>query len=340
MVSQAFEGEFVAYLHVASLSVLLWDILNNVRDECRLVFRHRMGPPIVVYFLSRFSVLGFALVSTIFMTTPSIACTAFKATFVAFFITAMVSTLFLSYLRVCAVWHWNPFVVAVSGISWLSVVATGFAVINSIQGIEVENYCLEIIVGPLIVAPIITSFLNHVVVFFAITLGVCKNTLGRGLTIRDCIRLMFGRGLSTFSKALLHESQVCYIIVMVIAAIAITWFYVWLAIEPTTAFRIAIAPLYVVLVNIMICRVFRNTKLGLYNKIPHRSHDSKSQSHTAPNSNSTTSWNSRYESADAHSIAATPIQISVSQVVECKSDYPPLMTQGSERSVVLDFGMV
>lgn len=82
--------------------------------------------------------------------------------------------------------------------------------VNSIQGIEVEGYCVEIIVGNLILVPIMTSFVNHAIVFFAITLGVCKNTIGRDLTVRDCIRLMFGKSSPTFSKALLHDSQVCY----------------------------------------------------------------------------------------------------------------------------------
>jgi hypothetical protein len=124
----------------------------------------------------------------------------------------MVSTLFLSYLRVCAVWHWNPFIIGLFGISWISVVASGFAMINSIKGIEVDNYCQEILVGQRILAPFITSFFNHTIVFLAITFGVCKNTIGKNsdLTLKDCFRLMLGRSLPTFSKAMLHDSQVCY----------------------------------------------------------------------------------------------------------------------------------
>jgi len=336
MPSQAFEARFVAYLHVASLSILLWDILNNVRNECRLLFHHHLGFPMLVYFLSRLSVLGFALVATIFLTTPSLACTAFEATFIVFFITAVVSTLFLSYLRVCAVWHWNHVIIGLFGLSWISVVASGFAVINAIKGNELENYCEEIIVGRKILAPFITSFVNHTIVFLAITLGVCKNTLGRNLTLRDCFWLMLGRGLPTFSKALLHDSQVCYIITMGIAITTIAWFCIWQDIEPTSAFRIGLASLYVVLVNIMICRVFRNTKLGLYNRVSlPPSYDSKSQAHSTP-LNGPISWNSRHEATDT---ATVPIQISVNQVVEYKNDYPPMIT--AKRPVdFLDFGMV
>lgn len=148
--------------------------------------------------------------SFFFLATPSVACTAFEATFLIFFITGLVSTLFLSYLRVCGVWHWNPFIVGLFGVSWISVVVSGFAVINTIKGVEVENYCEEVLVGQRILAPFITTFVNHTIVFLAITLGVCKNTIGKDLSLRDCLRLMFGRRFLTFSKALLHDSQVCY----------------------------------------------------------------------------------------------------------------------------------
>jgi hypothetical protein len=291
----------------------------------------------MVYSLSRISVLGFALVSTIFMTTQFVACQAFEATFLVFFITGLVSTMFLSYLRVCGVWHWNPFIVVLFGASWISVVASSFAVINSIEGVEVENYCAEVLMGQRILAPFITTFINHTFVFLAITLGVCKNTIGKDLSLRDCLRLMFGRRFLTFSKALLHDSQVCYIISMGIAVVTITWFGVWLRIEPSSSFRIALAPPYVVLVNIMICRVFRNTKLGLYSKapvLPVQSPDPTSESQTGLNGS--ISWNSRLE---ATNVALNPIKISVNKVVECKSDYPPLIGLNLPAEI-LDFGMV
>jgi hypothetical protein len=121
---------------------------------------------------------------------------------------------------------------------------------------------------------------------------------------------------------------------MGIAVVTIVWFYVWLGIEPSSAFRIALAPPYVVLVNIMICRVFRNTKLGLYSKAPTSAMQSNRDSklHTPASSNGSIPWNPR-------EVALNPIQISVNRVVEYKSDYPPLI--GSKPPAeILDFGMV
>ena len=125
---------------------------------------------------------------------------------------------------------------------------------------------------------------------------------------------------------------------MGVAVVTITWFYVWLRIEPSSAFRIALTSPYVVLVNIMICRVFRNTKLGLYSKVPMflQSNDPTTVETHSTGLNGSISWNSRHEATD---VAMTPIQISVNKVVECKSDYPPLI-RVKPPAEFLDFGMV
>lgn len=115
------------------------------------------------------------------------------------------------------------------------------------------------------------------------------------------------------------------------AVVTLVWFFVWLGIEPSSAFRVALTPPYVVVTNILICRVFRNTNLGLYGKVSVQSNDFMSETYTAPNSS--ISWNSRREATD---VTVTPIQISVNQVVESKTDYPPLKRPAE----YLDFGMV
>jgi len=322
----------MVYVSVASLSIMLWDILDNLKNDYRLLFRHRLGPPTMVYFLSRLSVLGYVLAITVFLTTPSVSCTALETTFVAFSIVALISTLFLSYFRVCAVWRWNRVIVGIFGISWLSVAASSFTLLKSIHGSSTgEGFC-AVTATQLVLAPFVTSFVNHIIVFLAITYGVCKNTIGRDLGFRDCVWLMFGKGLPTFSKALLHDSQLCYILTMGITITTVVWFQVWLAQQSSSPFRLALVSPYFTLVNIMICRVFRNTKLGLYSKVPVQPNDSK-RTHGGGMS----AWSSRYNN-DSHSDSIVPIQIAVSQVVEYKSDYPPLMR--SKTSEYLDFGML
>jgi hypothetical protein len=121
----------------------------------------------------------------------------------------------LCYLRVSAVWRWNHYIVAFFGVSWLSVAASNVTTIHSIQTLQVENYCTVIIVGGrLILAPFIVNVVNHTLVFMAITYGICKNTLRGDLTFRHGIMLMLGKSLPTFSKALLHDSQISYMYVL------------------------------------------------------------------------------------------------------------------------------
>ena len=78
----------------------------------------------------------------------------------------------------------------------------------------VEGYCYLLIMGQTIPAPFITTFFSHTAVFLAITYGVCKNTIGGDLAFRENIHLMLGKKLPTFSKTLLHDSQICYMWVL------------------------------------------------------------------------------------------------------------------------------
>ena len=233
---------------------MFWDILDNVKNDYHLLFRHRLALPTIIYFLSRsVGLIWISFLTLIkenskslgswlrhcnghifqsapwlsdrhssrinsyhffFLATPFIPCTVYKTISVSFFISNLAFTPFLAYLRVCAVWDWNRFIVGWFGVSWLAVATSGFTGLHALKGIQVGDYCTEIIVGKSVLAPFVTTFFNHTFVFLAITYGICRNTLGRDLSFRNCIQLMVGKDLSTFSKALLHDSQVSYLWVL------------------------------------------------------------------------------------------------------------------------------
>jgi hypothetical protein len=87
--------------------------------------------------------------------------------------------------------------------------------INSITTLQVETYCTVIIAdGRLLLVPFIVAVVNHTLIFMAITYGICKNTLSGDLTFRHGVMLMLGKSLPTFSKALLHDSQISYMYVL------------------------------------------------------------------------------------------------------------------------------
>jgi len=234
----------------------------------------------------------------------------------------------LCYLRLCAVWSWNRYIVGFFGVSWLSVPASSATVILSIKTLQVETYCTVIIMeGPLIMAPFIVAVVNHTLVFMAITYGICKNTLRGDLTFRHGTMVMLGKSLPTFSKALLHASQISYILIMLISIIALIWVNSWPDNQPASAFRIASMAPYLALVTILNGRVYRNTKLGLYNSVSRQSIDPKSQRHAAYS----------MLSGSSHS-AAEPIPIAVTNVDGYRSDYSTARSRNSVNS--LDFGMV
>ena len=135
----------------------------------------------------------------------------------------MTSTKSLCYLRTCAVWGWNRLIVAFFTVSWLSVAAASTVTATlSVKALQVETYCTTIIVeGRLIPAPFIVAVVNHTLIVIAITYGICKNTLGGDLTFRHGIMLMLGKSLPTFSRALLHDSQISYMYVLLPSSVAL-----------------------------------------------------------------------------------------------------------------------
>ena len=128
----------------------------------------------------------------------------------------MTSTKFLCYFRVCAVWRWNYYIVGFFTFSWLCVAAAaGVTAIRSVKALQVESYCTVIIVeGRLVPAPFIVAVVNHTLIVIAITYGVCRNTLGRDMTFGHGIMVMLGKSLPTFSRAMLHDSQISYMYVL------------------------------------------------------------------------------------------------------------------------------
>ena len=97
--------------------------------------------------------------------------------------------------------------------------------IHSIKTLQVETFCTVVIVGGrLILAPYIVNVVNHTLVFTAITYGICKNTLRGDLSFRDGIMIMLGKSLPTFSKALLHDSQISYLYVLLPSSSALETF--------------------------------------------------------------------------------------------------------------------
>ena len=123
----------------------------------------------------------------------------------------------LCYLRVCAVWRWNRYIVAFFGVSWLSVAASSATgtVIHSIKTLQVETFCTVIIVdacsGSFHSGCCQPQPLLHGDYF---KLWHLQEYFTRGSDFQGWNYAHAWKSLPTFSKALLHDSQISYMYVL------------------------------------------------------------------------------------------------------------------------------
>jgi len=149
--------------------------------------------------------------SYIYSVKPMSSCKGIKIASAIFYIFFISSTLLLSYFRVCAVWNRRPKVILGFGLLWASSIAGSFTVIRGLGMERVSGQCIERVMHGYLSASVVLPTVNHIVVFIAITVGLCRFNTTSILDIRAGVRLyIFGDTLPAFSKALLQTSQLCY----------------------------------------------------------------------------------------------------------------------------------
>ncbi|KAF8154583.1 hypothetical protein B0H34DRAFT_799351 [Crassisporium funariophilum] len=262
------------YFLVASLTLIIWDILNHLKDDYRLLFKHSVSYPTVIYFVSRITSFGYALGKMIILTAlvhPD-QCQKFSIANGVIFAVATSSTTLLFYLRVCAVYNQNTWVRVFFGVTWLSVVGGSVTAIPGVVGIPLNpdptrlTLCIDNIRHLYIMSTSFTLMLNDTLAFAAITykLGIANLHLRnqKGISGGNVKRMLFGQSLPAFSRALLQDSQIYFLIALSVNVILITTFFTIDSSTPTSPFRLIFVVPTLVLMNIMASRVFRNTRLG------------------------------------------------------------------------------
>ncbi|KAF8806081.1 hypothetical protein BYT27DRAFT_7191383, partial [Phlegmacium glaucopus] len=241
----------VKYVSVGTLAVFIWDILNHILSDYELLSEHRIRFPTVIYFLSRLCCLGFILGNAIIETLPISRCDlAEKALEILYPFTVIFSSLLFFFLAFFAC-------------SWLAVVAGYVTFIAKIVGAKAIPGLCHVVphTKAYVTAATIVSLVNDTLVFLAITWRLCANSYVPR-TVRNSVRvLILGDYLPVFSKAMLQEGQVYYLITVTITLVTV----IMLCIQtiPPILQVIFVLP-NVVIMNIMACRVFRNTMLGSF----------------------------------------------------------------------------
>ncbi|KAF8158067.1 hypothetical protein B0H34DRAFT_440096 [Crassisporium funariophilum] len=249
-------------------NIMLWDFLSNLPEDFQLVVGMKVELPTVVYFLSRISSVTHSALAAILLTAPTHNCATMGHALMASQVVAVSFTSLLFFLRLRAIFQENPNVVRFFFVQWLAVVSCCILVFHSIVGrtIGPTNYCLVVIDSQSLAALSVgATLVNDTLIFLAITYKL--GTVNSGWAAED-LKLrtrISGKSLPAFSRALLQGSQVYYLVAVTAQIATLTLYFVWES--PESPYRMMALVPTIVLVNIMACRVYRNTKLRLLNTV-------------------------------------------------------------------------
>ncbi|KDR69376.1 hypothetical protein GALMADRAFT_77419 [Galerina marginata CBS 339.88] len=254
-----------SYMNLASLAIMIWDVLNNISTDYKLLTRYSLHIHTFVYFFSRCSSLAMLLGMALIYTAPIGNCQVNGAAFVWMFPLAISSTTLLFFFRVRAMYDNDKRVSAFFAFIWLSVLAgtitTPFA--TTFQSLGPTKYCTETGLKSFISISTIVPAVYDTLVFAAITWRLASNSYAeeKAGKVGFLKSAMLGKYLPAFSKGLLQDGQIYYLSTVLLNLVCLSLLYVD---SVSVVYRVAIGIPDVALMNIMACRVYRNTKFGIY----------------------------------------------------------------------------
>ncbi|KAF5356380.1 hypothetical protein D9758_009538 [Tetrapyrgos nigripes] len=278
------------YVEVGTLGMFLWDILMNLRGDYQIIVgpapHHasslggrnpnkmipRIGLPTVVYFISRLMTLGSQLSLTLLMVAP-VPCTPTTHIIGVTSHLAMASTALLFFFRVSALYHNHPYIRAIFFSFWI--ITVGLTSVANLLFINVETLSLPGMQTQCVplkfqrifaLIPAFAMLLHDTLVFLAISFKLHRNahleessSNACGLESRTRAFFFPGKKLPAFSRALLKDGQVYYLISSLCSTVLVA---LLLAPNVSDYYRFFLIPVQFAVVNSMACHVFRNVKLG------------------------------------------------------------------------------
>jgi len=261
----AFQTTILTNVFVASLGVIIWDVLHNLYGDYLLLTKYRISIPVIAYFISRVVSLVHVLAATIFSTTRIENCVLFEKVIDWIYPVAVSSTSLLFFFRVRAVFADNKKVIGFFAFMWLAVVAGCLTTTQGITGsnIGITNYCTTVKMEDYVEAGAIIPLINDTLIFLAITwrlMGIAAvdnvHSFKTGFRI-----LAFGDYMPSFSRAVKQDGQLYYLTVVTTSLMSVIIFYIK---SVPMVYRTMFPIPNLVLMNIMACRVYRNTKFGIF----------------------------------------------------------------------------
>ncbi|KAF5309007.1 hypothetical protein D9619_013549 [Psilocybe cf. subviscida] len=256
----AYQVSVATYIHIASLGAIIWDVLDNLGNDYRLLVHHKVRAPTIIYFLTRISLLGFSLGRAVLLTKPLDDCAALERSNSAFLIVFIASTTALFYLRVCAVYAMARRIVVGFAVVWLICFGMTLTLSRTFGAAHIgtTKYCGEMLKGHLLGPTSFVIVTNDALIYFAIAWRIVQMFPEESGHLKKRFGLGTANALPTLSKALLHDSQAYFLVVVVTKFfVAVSAF----AFDSPTSSMFIIA--HLTIVNILSSRVYRNLKMGL-----------------------------------------------------------------------------
>ena len=175
----------------------------------------------------------------------------------------------------------NLYVTLFFSFMWLAVVAGS---VTSTQGVTLvplgtTHYCTNGSMDEYVVASGVIPLVNDTLIFVAMTWRLVRGSRRGSIRTGGLWSFIFGRHLPAFSRSLLQDGQAYYLLsdfkldfqyrssiitfrsTVGLAFVTVTFITVK---SIPTVYRSAIGIPDIMLINVMACRVFRNTKFGIF----------------------------------------------------------------------------
>lgn len=262
----AYQMSMATHICAGVTGVMVWDIVTSLGEDYQIFFKRKVGLTNVVYFISRIASMLFMVLTMILVTSPIGNCPSNQKIFLSFFSIAIASSNLLFFFRLRAIYTGHKAVIIFGFILW--VISAGGTVSTpvGVDGVHIgtTNYCTETGQRLYVSVSGILPFIHDTFVFLAISYKLAQNAHNES-TLRTGLRAaLFGEYLPAFSRSLLLDGQQYYLLTVLTNFIAILMVFVPVPI----VYRVIWSFPNVMMMNVMACRVYRNTKLGLYKGSP------------------------------------------------------------------------
>ncbi|KAF9531345.1 hypothetical protein CPB83DRAFT_848883 [Crepidotus variabilis] len=257
--SLARQLNIATYIHIGATAVLVWDVINNLGNEYRLMFRYKVRVPAFIYFCARIALTTYMIGRSVFLTAPIPRCQEFL-TFLSVALVLNVSAITsLFTLRLCAVYNMHKLILILYGILWLAGIGLMARFVEAFRAVPIgeSGFCLEVVNGSFL-APLLTALLfNDTLIFVLITYRVYMMYLKSGAPISRRLSLFcFGTSLPLLTKALLQDSQL-YCLVSVLSK-ALSTYFAYKYQGPLQMFVVV----HMVIANILCGKIYRKIRMS------------------------------------------------------------------------------